>query len=773
MSKEKLNILIDKVIGKDGPFRVPSYWMNKVLNDIVEWIGSTDSKINRVNSKVDETKASIPTKVSQLENDASFTGYEYLPVKEQYFGNTVVLENGVIKSIVCPYQEIKLSILEDSPFYEGYLMFNSPKSGVNFQGISDSVESIKTTLGKFILKVTKLSEDGDILAEVHRIGEVDVAYVKYARSERWNGFKTTAYIGRITGEIIASNIIQNVNVDNYGRIILHEYKSLEAGDVIEVLYKGTAQVLGYYGNATSNGFAVDITHIGSDIGHISFTEYNTAKHSLFTDSDIGFSAKTTQYMRAVEYMEGVTNIINGCDERVVIPSTARSISVSPKILVFKDQDTISRVADQLYGYSQYTKSSIVIGDDDSPATVYIPPSMTYISPNFLTDFQIQNVFIHAGVTFIGKWFLNGSSVDNLYIPYPEKSNRFVSKDYTNIEIIKGVYYTDGDNGLSGDKSDSWYENGEVIRVAREGAKKWDGSRLGTLTKIRESAFSSISRLITITIPDTITEIGKFAFSACSGLTDLSILGQLSEIPENMCGNCYALINFSCKTVGNKIGAHAFSNCRELKNVNITDGCNVISTYAFKDCHNLQELHIPRSCTSIADNAFSGCKPESITVAEDNTIYDSRNSCNAIIITSDNAILLGGINTIIPDSVTTIKSYAFTSGGISKLVIPENVSLIDYRAFYSLSTPSGLDGEVIVNGIPNIGNQAFYNVTPSVLQFTSEDGIPALLGSFSYFKGEGKIVVPDSLYDAWITSTNWSKYADQIIKKSDWDAQQTE
>jgi hypothetical protein len=36
----------------------------------------------------------------------------------------------------------------------------------------------------------------------------------------------------------------------------------------------------------------------------------------------------------------------------------------------------------------------------------------------------------------------------------------------------------------------------------------------------------------------------------------------------------------------------------------------------------------------------------------------------------------------------------------------------------------------------------------------------------------KIVVPDILYDQWVTKTNWSVFADRIIKKSDWDAQQT-
>lgn len=82
MSKEKLNNLTDKVIGKVGPLRVPAYWMNRLLKDIGGWISKTEDNIATVDSKVDDTKASIPTKVSQLENDAEYAEKSLLPVSK-------------------------------------------------------------------------------------------------------------------------------------------------------------------------------------------------------------------------------------------------------------------------------------------------------------------------------------------------------------------------------------------------------------------------------------------------------------------------------------------------------------------------------------------------------------------------------------------------------------------------------------------------------------------------------------------------------------------
>lgn len=77
----------------------------------------------------------------------------------------------------------------------------------------------------------------------------------------------------------------------------------------------------------------------------------------------------------------------------------------------------------------------------------------------------------------------------------------------------------------------------------------------------------------------------------------------------------------------------------------------IADSAFENRDGLTSVTIP---ASLGDHLFTGCERLSaIIVNENNPIYDSRNHCNAIIETAANALIAGCMNTIIPDSITSI------------------------------------------------------------------------------------------------------------------------
>ena len=85
----------------------------------------------------------------------------------------------------------------------------------------------------------------------------------------------------------------------------------------------------------------------------------------------------------------------------------------------------------------------------------------------------------------------------------------------------------------------------------------------------------------------------------------------------------------------------------------------IAESAFEDCSSLTSIVIPDGVTSIGVAAFSDCSSlTSMVVAEGNTVYDSREQCNAIIHTATNTLISGCQNTIIPESVTSIGEAAF-------------------------------------------------------------------------------------------------------------------
>ena len=100
--------------------------------------------------------------------------------------------------------------------------------------------------------------------------------------------------------------------------------------------------------------------------------------------------------------------------------------------------------------------------------------------------------------------------------------------------------------------------------------------------------------------------------------------------------------------------------------------------------------------SIGNLAFAHCGAlSSIEVAAENAVYDSRESCNALVNTASNTILTGSKATTIPASVTAIGDFAFSTCQIATLTIPDNVATIGASAFYncgsleSVVLPAGL------------------------------------------------------------------------------------
>lgn len=333
----------------------------------------------------------------------------------------------------------------------------------------------------------------------------------------------------------------------------------------------------------------------------------------------------------------------------------------------------------------------------------------------------------------------------MYVMLPYTENMFFSPIIANAELdlveyltyIKHddhIQITNCDNSVFGDIIiPNEIEGLPVTKIGGEIGNGWE-----------YSAFSGVTYITSVTIPESVTEIGSGAFYGCSRLKSIII-------PSSTL----------------RIGNNAFAFCSELTDIELSNGIEFIGDYAFYRCDKLSLIVLPNSIIEIGEQSFANCKNlESIIVSKNNENYCD---IDGVLFTYDKAIILqypnGRVNEAytIPESVKRIGESAFSMNeNLKSVVIPDSVTVIGDSAFYR---NINLKSITIGSRVSSIGRAAFWSCS-KIETVNLPDSLRRIEdGAFIYCYNLANITFSDSI--GFIGSSAFSEtlWLNEQLKKS--------
>ena len=251
-----------------------------------------------------------------------------------------------------------------------------------------------------------------------------------------------------------------------------------------------------------------------------------------------------------------------------------------------------------------------------------------------------------------------------------------------------------------------------------------------VTYIHYEAFRDCPTLTSVTMPESVTIIEGGAFKGCTGLTSITIPEYVTTIEDYVFEGCTNLTDVTI--VSDDVHLWMMDDpYRPARTLSEIFG-NQVKHYTFGEYVGYIDRTWFGGCTSLT----------SVSIADGNASYDSRENCNAIIETSSNTLIFGCANSQIPKGVTIIGDESFSDcTSLTSVSIPDGVTTIGYAAFSGCTSLTSVN---IPEGVTSIGAYAFSGCT-GLTSVSIPDGVMSIdQGVFSGCTALTSVSIPDGV-----------------------------
>ena len=286
-----------------------------------------------------------------------------------------------------------------------------------------------------------------------------------------------------------------------------------------------------------------------------------------------------------------------------------------------------------------------------------------------------------------------------------------------------------------------------------------------------------SNLVSVTIPSTVKTIGKEAFYCCNSLTELIIPEGVTTIPSLFAFETKSLRRVVFPSTITSIGERSFRNSNLSDGIIIPEGCTTIDSYAFKGSK-VTSVVIPSTLVTMGDDLFRECKSLKEVYYKAPVVATYMfGDCGAIEkLTLENTIEIKGnafyyssasalASVVLPETVTSIGTYAFARASITELVIPQSVTAVGTDAFKeckSLEKVTVLGNTIGVNMFYSCSSLKKLYITSRITSFPSSALTLASSTDFTVFlSGENYEYIKSISGGERITNATCCSYEDYL------------